>query len=42
MATVLRSIFYSVELMLQWHLEHPVTNREVYRNNTVHSLQKEP
>lgn len=32
--------FYSVELMLQWHLEHPVTNREVYRNNTVHSLQK--
>jgi len=32
--------FYSVELMLQWHLEHPVTNREVYRNNTVQSLQK--
>lgn len=32
--------FYSVELMLKWHLENPVTNREIYRNNTVHSLQK--
>ena len=32
--------FYSVELMLEWHLDHPVTNREVYRNNVVHSLQK--
>ncbi|MCQ2770734.1 MAG: endonuclease [Clostridia bacterium] len=29
----------SVELMLKWHLEHPVTNRDVYRNNTVYSLQ---
>lgn len=32
--------FASVELMLQWHLENPVTNREIYRNNTVHTLQK--
>ncbi|MFA5660527.1 MAG: endonuclease, partial [Bacilli bacterium] len=31
--------FYSVELMLEWHLENPVTNREIYRNNTVHNLQ---
>lgn len=26
--------------MLKWHLENPVTNREIYRNNTVHTLQK--
>lgn len=32
--------FQSVELMIKWHLENPVTNREIYRNNTVHSLQK--
>lgn len=31
--------FYSVALMLEWHLENPVTNREIYRNNTVQSLQ---
>lgn len=31
--------FYSVALMLEWHLKNPVTNREIYRNNTVHSLQ---
>lgn len=31
--------FYSVELMLRWHLENPVTYREVYRNNVVHNLQ---
>ena len=36
------SNFQSVELMLQWHLENPVTNRDIYRNNTVHTLQKEP
>lgn len=32
--------FQSVALMLKWHIEHPVTNREIYRNNIVHSLQK--
>ncbi len=26
--------------MLQWHLENPVSNREIYRNNTIHTLQK--
>ncbi len=31
--------FFSVELMLEWHLANPVTNREIYRNNTVHHLQ---
>jgi len=31
--------FYSVELMLEWHLENPVTNRGIYRNNTIHNLQ---
>jgi endonuclease I len=31
--------FQSVALMLKWHIEHPVTNREIYRNNIVHSLQ---
>ncbi len=34
------SNFQSVELMLKWHLENPVTDREIYRNNTVHTLQK--
>ena len=34
------SNFQSVELMIKWHLENPVTNREIYRNNTVHSLQR--
>ena len=29
----------SYETVLKWHLEHPVTNRDIYRNNTVHSLQ---
>ncbi|MFA5660387.1 MAG: Ig-like domain-containing protein [Bacilli bacterium] len=32
--------FQSVALMLRWHIENPVTNREIYRNNTVHTLQK--
>lgn len=32
--------FFSIELMVKWHLENPVTNREIYRNNTVHQLQK--
>lgn len=32
--------FESTALMLQWHLENPVTNREIYRNNIVHSNQK--
>lgn len=32
--------FKSIALMLKWHLENPVTNREIYRNNTVHTLQK--
>ena len=31
--------FASVELMLEWHVDNPVTNREIYRNNKVHSLQ---
>lgn len=31
--------FYSIALMLRWHIEHPVTNREIYRNNVVHNLQ---
>ena len=29
----------SYETVLKWHLQHPVTNRDIYRNNTVHSLQ---
>lgn len=32
--------FYSVALMLRWHIENPVTNREIYRNNVIHTLQK--
>ena len=32
--------FYSIALMLKWHIENPVTDREIYRNNTVHTLQK--
>lgn len=32
--------FQSIDLMMKWHLENPVTNREIYRNNTVHGLQK--
>lgn len=31
--------FQSLALMLRWHIENPVTNREIYRNNTVHLLQ---
>lgn len=31
--------FKSIALMLRWHLENPVSNREIYRNNTVHHLQ---
>lgn len=34
------SNFQSVALMLKWHLENPVSNREIYRNNTVYTLQK--
>lgn len=29
----------NIETMLKWHLEHPVSNRDVYRNNTAYSLQ---
>lgn len=32
--------FDSVETMMLWALEQPVTNRDIYRNNTVHTLQK--
>lgn len=35
----LTGIFQSVALCLKWHAEHPVTNREIYRNNKVHSIQ---
>ncbi|MCQ2771139.1 MAG: endonuclease [Clostridia bacterium] len=29
----------NIETMLKWHLEHPVSNRDVYRNNTAYKLQ---
>lgn len=29
----------SVELLLEWHNNFPVTNREIYRNNTAYTLQ---
>ena len=32
-------IFDSISTCLKWHAEHPVTNREIYRNNTVQRLQ---
>lgn len=32
--------FESIATMLRWHLENPVSNREIYRNNTIHTLQK--
>ncbi len=32
--------FKSIALMLRWHLENPVSNREIYRNNVIHTLQK--
>ena len=32
--------FQSIALMLEWHLQNPVSNREIYRNNTVHTMQK--
>jgi endonuclease I len=35
----INQIFQSVDLCLKWHEEHPVTNRDIYRNNTVYSLQ---
>ena len=35
----LTDIFYDVATCLKWHAEHPVTQREIYRNNKVYSLQ---
>lgn len=32
-------IFDSVNTCIKWHAEHPVTAREVFRNNTVYGLQ---
>lgn len=32
--------FTSIDLMLKRHLENPVTNREIYRNNYIHTVQK--
>ena len=32
--------FKSVAVMLRWHLENPVSNREIYRNNMIHTMQK--
>lgn len=32
-------IFDSLATCLKWHAEHPVTNREIYRNNKVNDLQ---
>lgn len=29
----------SIDLMLEWHEEFPVSNREIYRNNTAYKLQ---
>ena len=36
----LTDIFDSVETAVNWHNSFPVTPREIYRNNTVYSLQK--
>ena len=35
----LPQIFDSLQTALDWHSEHPVTAREIYRNNVVHGLQ---
>lgn len=35
----LTDIFESVATCLKWHAEHPVTNREIFRNNKVYNLQ---
>lgn len=35
----LTDIFESVAICLKWHAEHPVTDREIYRNNKVHTFQ---
>ncbi len=32
--------FQSTALMLKWHLENPVNDREIYRNNYIHTVQK--
>ncbi len=32
--------FTSLDLCLQWHEQFPVSNREIYRNNTVYRYQK--
>lgn len=32
-------IFDSISTCLKWHAQHPVTNREIYRNNQVARLQ---
>ena len=28
-----------IDIALKWNIQHPVTNRDIYRNNTVQSLQ---
>ena len=35
----LSDIFVDVATCLKWHSEHPVTAREIYRNNAVYKLQ---
>ena len=35
----LSDIFVDVATALKWHSEHPVTAREIYRNNAVYKLQ---
>lgn len=32
-------IFVSASVAVKWHAEHPVTDREIYRNNIVYGLQ---
>ena len=35
----LTQIFDSVETAVKWHVQHPVSPREIYRNNVVYGLQ---
>ena len=32
-------MFKNIETALKWHIEHPVTNRDIFRNNTAYKLQ---
>ena len=35
----LSEIFVDASLCAKWHAEHPVTDREIYRNNVIYGLQ---